>query len=135
MLNYLDGFPLRALETGLDASSLRQKILADNIANVDTPGFKRSDVNFPEVMATVWEGQPVQALPLKLTSVKHLPGVQISQSPVVQDTSTILRNDGNNVDIEQEMTNVAKNGLYYEGLTTSLGMKLAQFRMVIKGDA
>ncbi|MDR3288277.1 MAG: flagellar basal body rod protein FlgB [Peptococcaceae bacterium] len=134
MFTWLDGFPLRSLETGLDASSLRQRVLADNIANVDTPGFKRSDVDFPTVMATTLRDSALPELPLKLTSWKHLPGAETPSGAVIKDTGTLLRNDGNNVDIEREMTNVAENGLYYDGLTASLSMKLAQFRTVIKGD-
>lgn len=53
MAGWLDGPMLTALEKGLDASSLRQKVLSDNVANVDTPNFKRSDVDFQTVLGSV----------------------------------------------------------------------------------
>ena len=135
MSNWLDTLTLRALESGLDAASLRQRVLTDNIANVDTPGFKRSDVDFPSVMAKAMRDHEVPPIPLKMTSEKHLPGVMFNPGLVVKDNSTTWRNDGNNVDIEREMANLAKNGLYYNSLVTSLDLKLAQLRTVIRGDA
>ena len=52
MSSWLDTKVLNILEGGLDGLSLRNKVLADNIANVDTPNFKKSDVNFEAVLQT-----------------------------------------------------------------------------------
>lgn len=107
MTGWLDNPLLTLLEKGLDASSLRQRVIANNVANVDTPGFKRSDVDFSAVLGEAL-GRTATPLPLKLTSEQHLPGIADSaQTGVVVDQSTTLRNDGNNVDIDKEMTNVA----------------------------
>lgn len=131
MPGWLDSPNLTALEKGLDASSLRQKVLADNVANVDTPNFKRSDVDFQAVLNSAL-GNNEASLPLKRTSPRHLPGVAEPASPaVVQDNSTTLRNDGNNVDIDREMANVAENGIYYNSLTQALSSQLGLLRMVI----
>lgn len=132
MAGWLDNPLLTLLEKGLDASSLRQKVLANNVANVDTPGFKRSDVDFSAVLGEAM-GERSAALPLKATSEKHLPGVtESAQSSVVTDNSTTLRNDGNNVDVDREMTNVAENGLYYNATTQVISSQLGLLRMVIQ---
>lgn len=132
MSGWLDSPNLKLLEKGLDASSLRQRVLADNIANVDTPGFKRSDVDFQKVLAGAMNDSS-QPLALKQTLPGHLPGVNdSSQNAVVKDANTSLRNDGNNVDIDQEMTNIAKNELYYNGLTRALSEKMGILRSVIE---
>ena len=132
MSGWLDNPVLGILEKGLDASSLRQKVLANNVANVDTPDFKRSDVNFEAVLGSAL-GEAGGTLPLKTTSPQHLPGVLSSQqNAVVTDQSTSMRNDGNNVDIDREMTNVAENGLYYNSVTRAISSQLGILRMVIQ---
>lgn len=134
MSGFLDSPVLTLLQNGLDASSLRQRVLANNIANVDTPGFKRSDVDFSRIFASAL-GQG-NDLSLKETSSQDLPGVLASsQTGVIQDQSTSLRNDGNNVDIDQEMADVANNGLYYDSLTQAISSQLGLLRMAIQGKS
>lgn len=131
MSGWLDGPVFSVLEKGLDASSLRQKVLTDNVANVDTPEFKRSDVNFQAVLGTVL-GEAAGTLPLRRTVPQHLAGLTGEGQAVVEDNATTLRNDGNNVDIDREMTNVAENGLYYNSVTRTLTSQLGYLRMVIQ---
>ncbi|HWQ62626.1 MAG TPA: flagellar basal body rod protein FlgB, partial [Negativicutes bacterium] len=101
------------LEQALGAAALRHKVIANNIANVNTPGFKKSDVVFEDKLAAAMTGKP---LPMARTHAGHLPGRQgdAFTPAVVTDTTTSLRTDGNNVDIDAEMANVAKNTLYYD---------------------
>ncbi|MHB8126801.1 MAG: flagellar basal body rod protein FlgB [Desulfitobacteriaceae bacterium] len=132
MSGWLDNPILTVLEKGLDASSLRQKVLADNVANVDTPGFKRSDVDFQAVLDTAL-GKSEPILQLKTTLPRHLTGIlDETQSAVVTDRSTSLRNDTNNVDIDREMTNVAENGLYFNAVTRAISSQVGLLRMVIQ---
>ena len=106
----------RLLERGLGASSLRQRVLAHNVANAMTPGFKRSRVEFEEQLAAAMaEGKSPDAV---------APKVEI-------ETDTIGRADGNNVDIELEMTRIAENQLYYAALTRQLSDQFSRLRMVI----
>ncbi len=132
MSGWLDTPVLTVLEKGLSASSLRQKVLADNVANVDTPGFKRSDVDFQSALnAALDRNGP--ALSLKATVPRHITnGIAGNHSIVQTDSGTSFRNDSNNVDIESEMVNVAKNGLYYNALTRTISSHLGMLRMVIK---
>lgn len=132
MSGWLSTPALTVLEKGLDASSLRQRVLVNNVANIDTPGFKRSDVDF-QVALDVALGKKSN-LSLKTTLHRHINGSAAdgNQSSVVTDQSTSIRNDSNNVDIDREMANVAENGLYYSGLTRAISSQLGLLRMVIK---
>jgi len=132
MSGWLDGPVLNVLQKGLEASSIRQQVLSNNVANVDTPNFKRSDVDFQAVLGAAI-GETSGALSMKQSSPKHISGVADGVgSGVVMDQSTSLRNDGNNVDVDKEMTNVAENGLYYNSLTSVISSQLGLLRMVIK---
>jgi flagellar basal-body rod protein FlgB len=132
MAGWLDGPILNVLQQGLSASNARQQVLANNVANVDTPNFKRSDVNFQAVFKKAL-GDPNGDLILRLTKPQHLSGIaEGSNSEIVTDQSTSLRLDGNNVDIDREMSNVAENGLYNSSLTRAISEQLGLLRLVIK---
>jgi len=132
MSGWLDGPVLNVLQKGLEASSLRQQVLSNNVANIDTPNFKRSDVDFQAVLGAAL-GKTSGALSLKLTLPQHIPSVaEGSGSGIVTDQTTSSRNDGNNVDVDSEMSNVAENGLYYNSLTSAISLQLSLLRMVIK---
>lgn len=133
MAGWLDSKVFTMLEGGLDASSLRQKALADNIANVDTPGFKRSDVDFDSVLQAALKNKDAGDITLKRTSSRHFPGTgMVSGNFVIQDNSTTFRNDGNNVDIDLEMTRLAENTLQYNALSSALTSQLGMLRQVIQ---
>lgn len=132
MSGWLDTPVINVLNKGLDASSQRQRVLSNNVANVDTPNFKRSDVDFQKVLGQAL-GEVGEDLPLKVTSPLHLQKPEAANfSGVVTDQSSTFRTDGNNVDIEREMTNVAENGLYYNSVTQAVSSQLGLLRMVIK---
>lgn len=102
---------------GMDAAALRQKIIANNVANANTPGFKRSFVTFEENVRDALAG--------KLPSSKRLqPKVQV-------DTSTSMREDGNNVDIDHEMVLMAANGIRYQALSQQLNDRFSMYRYII----
>jgi flagellar basal-body rod protein FlgB len=89
-----------ALEDAMRGSMMRQTLLNNNLANVDTPGYKRQDVNFQGTLRAAMEsGQPLD---------------QVTFKPVTDQQTT--RADGNGVDAGQESANVAENGLLYQEL-------------------
>jgi flagellar basal-body rod protein FlgB len=120
------------LEQALGAAALRHKVIANNIANVNTPGFKKSDVVFEEKLAEAMAGKKAT---MTRTHAKHLPGRQgdAFAPSVVTDTKTSLRTDGNNVDIDAEMANVAKNTIYYNAVAQQLGSYFANLKSAIRG--
>jgi len=131
------------LERGLDAAAARQRVLANNLANADTPGFKRSDVAFSgwleEALAEHRGGCDARMAaargPVELlrTHPRHTagPARQIGGPPEVVDGSTTMRNDGNNVDIDREMTYVAENLMWYQALAQAVGGRFSRLRLAI----
>ncbi|HHT69140.1 MAG TPA: flagellar basal body rod protein FlgB [Firmicutes bacterium] len=120
------------LGTGLSKASLRHNVISNNLANYNTPGFKRSDVTMDTRFSR--ELTRVQNPRLSRTNVRHLPGTSrkgTAPFSVVQDNSTTMRNDGNNVDPDREQVLLLENQLYYESLTDAVSRKLGQLRSVI----
>lgn len=108
------------LNRALDGSALRQKTIANNIANLNTPGYKSRSVDF--------EDQLKSALADPESSEDALDGFKPT---VTVDNSTDYRTDGNNVDVDSEMARLAENQLYYSAITTLLNKKLSILKSVI----
>jgi flagellar basal-body rod protein FlgB len=90
-----------ALEAAMRGSLERQTLLTNNLANVDTPGYQRQDLDFQGTLnAALDAGQSPD---------------QVSFQPVTDQQ--VVRADGNGVDAEKESANVAENGLLYQELT------------------
>jgi len=117
---------VRGLERALSAAARRHEALANNVANADTPGYKRQDVHFLGELRRAQE-----RLALTRSHPDHLGGAGGAVSArVVRDTTT-GRPDGNNVDIEFELASLAENGLWYQALLRQLGAKFSMWRTVI----
>lgn len=132
MTSWLDSKIFTMLEGGLDGLSLRNKVIADNIANVDTPNFKRSDVNFEKVLQAALKDKDSGNIQLRRTTAAHLPATTMNANFVVRDNSTSFRNDGNNVDIDMEMTKLAQNSIHYNALSTAFTSQINMIRQVIQ---
>lgn len=126
---FADGL-LDKISLGLDWAALRQRAIANNLANVDTPGYKREDVSFPEVLRQAEESE-APYLALAVTAPGHLVSDAQPTLMVYRDASTSYRNDGNNVDIDVETAELAKNALYYNALINQAALYLANLRLVI----
>lgn len=106
---------MRILERSLDAASLRQKVIANNIANVDTPNFKRSEVRFEEFLRLEMDERR-NRLALQRTDQRHIHNGISRGHPtprVTTDMTTSFNHNNNNVDIEYEMALLADNQLKY----------------------
>lgn len=121
------------LGRGLAAANLRQEVISNNIANVNTPNFKKSDVVFEELLAKEIGMDDSGRLPLVRTHDRHLPvGMTGGVKAVIQeDDTTTMRVDNNNVDIDIEMASLAKNQLYYNAMATELGGYVNKLKNVI----
>lgn len=121
------------LGRGLAAANLRQEVISNNIANVNTPNFKKSDVVFEELLAKEIGMDDSGRLPLVRTHDRHLPvGMTGGAKAVIQeDDTTTMRVDNNNVDIDIEMASLAKNQLYYNAMATELGGYVNKLKNVI----
>ena len=105
----------------ISATDLRQKVISQNLANVNTPHYQRLDVDFEQQLAR------------ELNSASAGAGVAAA-APVVQLTpGLIARADGNNVDIDHEIGQLNKNALLQQVYLQLLGTELNQMRMAIEG--
>jgi flagellar basal-body rod protein FlgB len=109
------------LGNAMDASMLRHEILADNIANIDTPGFKRSDVSFQRELQRALDNSP--HIELNRAARRHFetsPGrnPQKVHGRAYAEVDTWTRNDKNNVDPEVEMSHIAQNTMYFQAVAS-----------------
>ena len=127
------------LERSLDVESTRRRVIANNIANVDVPHFKRSEVNFESELSRVIEERERHSnrVPALLSEERHIPffvprDIDSVQPRVNLDYTTSMRNDGNNVDIEKETVDGAKNMMRYNAFVTSLNSNFRMLKIAIK---
>ena len=115
------------------AASLRHEVLSNNIANVNTPYFRRSHVRFEDLLKQELGLDDNPLMKVVRTHDRHMPiAFREKARPVIeQDATTNMRLDGNNVDIDIEMAEVAKNQLYYSALATALGGHISKLKSVI----
>ncbi|MEN6350756.1 MAG: flagellar basal body rod protein FlgB [Syntrophomonas sp.] len=125
------------LNKAMDVASDRDTVIADNIANVDTPNFKRRELIFEEKLKKVLDSQTNRGK-LNISNPRHIQigGVnswQDLQPEIIQMNDESYRNDENNVDIDVEMAKRTKNELYYDTLAQSMTQELRLLRLAITG--
>lgn len=100
------------MKMGLDATELRSRTIANNIANINTPNYKRRYVTFEESLKSEVSNAKIE---------------------VKVDKDSIVREDGNNVDLENEKVNQAAASLQYNALVSLTNTKLSMTKSVISG--
>jgi len=108
-----------ALERALSGAAERQQILANNLANANTPQFKRSDLDFHSTLAGALAAGDSTT---QLNSVTFAPQT---------DTTTSMQADGNNVDVDTEMSNLSANALDYQSLIAVASARLKMLQTAI----
>jgi flagellar basal-body rod protein FlgB len=111
---------ITGIEKAMQGSLLRQQVLANNIANANTPGFQRSDVDFQSALA--------QAFSSGTPTTSQLD--QISFSPQVSSTGA-MQVDGNTVDINTENADLSENTLDYQALESVMGTRMSILKTAI----
>lgn len=121
---------ITTLENGLKYAATKQKVIAQNISNVDTPNYKAKDVSFKSEFQTAWN-----SLSAKRTDYRHFEFKKGNNSNIVvtTDHSKSYNNNGNNVDIDKEMAELATNQIYYNALIDRISGKFQTLQSVIKG--
>ncbi|MCT2534516.1 flagellar basal body rod protein FlgB [Aquibacillus koreensis] len=129
----LFGGTISKLENSIDYATLKNQTIANNIANVDTANYKAKKVSFKNVL----NQQVDHTFQAKRTHPKHVSfdSTSLSKSPfrVVTDQSTSFNHNGNNVDIDKQMTELAENQIYYQALIDRINGKFNSLNTVIKG--
>lgn len=116
------------IKKGLDVGALRQKSISSNIANINTPNYKVNKVEFEEQLS-----KAISGIAMKKTHSQHfgLDNIKDVQAVVKKRETTMLNDNGNNVDIDLEMTELAANEIYYNVLIQQLNSRLGNLNYVI----
>jgi flagellar basal-body rod protein FlgB len=111
----------KILESILRATSLRQRVIASNIANTDTPGYRAKDVDFKSLVAR-------EGVKLLTTDPRHLKGTEgkAGAKVIVEDTPSW--GDGNNVELNIEMAKMIENALVHDTAITVMSTKIRMFK-------
>lgn len=103
----------------MDASDLRHRVISHNLANVNTPGYHRMDVDFEQALA------------------QHMreanPGSEMPQPTVFEEQGLQARTDGNNVDIDREIGELNRNAMLFQTYSQLLAVQLDQMRRATRG--
>jgi len=110
-----------ALEKAMSGASLRQDLIANNLANVNTPGYQRVDVDFHSALAAALDQGDTTS---QIDAVTFTP---------TQDTSGATRLDGSTVDVDREMAALSENSLDYQTLVATLRTRFMMLQNVING--
>lgn len=118
------------IKEGLNASNIRSKTIANNMANINTKNYKRFNVVFEENL----EKGTSSGLELKRTSDKHISNNDSGDDYITieKDNTTSMKNDGNNVDLDVEKVNQAANALKYNALITKINNEYNNLKTVMK---
>lgn len=120
---------VRVLDKAADASWLRNEAIGNNIANVNTPGYKRQDVAFESVLKSALGNSRYETTDAKVASIRSN---RLAPRVYTDYANYSYRLDGNNVDIDNENVMLAENQLKYQGLINSISQEFANLKAVMK---
>ncbi len=122
---------INLMDKAADASWMRENVITNNIANVDTPGYKRQDVDFMSVLERELGNSKYVSLDKKVRALNHDLG-GLSVSPYTDAVNYSYRLDRNNVDVDTEQAELASEQLRYELLTTAINEEFSRMKVVLK---
>lgn len=124
---------MKILEKSMDASWLRNEAISNNIANVNTPKFKKNVVKFESILAESLSSNSIEG---RLTHEKHLSVGAVNVDNIVptvtKDYTTKYRKDGNNVNIDVEMASMAKNTMRFYALKEMVSSNLQKIKLAVR---
>lgn len=120
---------IEIITRALAGSARRGELIANNLANVSTPGYKRQDIDFKTALKKEMGSSSVD---LKTTQNNHLAFSRQYNSVQNSENKRMSRNDENSVDIEVEMAELAKNSIYYNVMTNRAAGHFSNLNQVIQ---
>lgn len=120
---------INVLDKAMDASWLRNEAISNNIANADTPGYKRQDVNFETQLAKALHSSRYTSMDAKVHNLKLN---RLNPIPYTDYSGFSYRIDDNNVDPDTEGVYLAKNQIVYQGLELSVNQEFKNLQSVMK---
>ncbi|MFB4184729.1 flagellar basal body rod protein FlgB [Bacillus velezensis] len=120
---------IQNLENALGRADIKQKVLTNNIANIDTPNYKAKKVSFRNVL-----DQETSNLEAVKTDYRHVDFTGSGDDySIVSSSDTSYQQNGNNVDIDKEMTDLAENQINYQALVERMSGKFNSLKTVLTG--
>ena len=121
---------VNVLSSAADAAWTRNEVLNNNIANVDTPGFKRQDMVFETLLQNEIgrQGKTSSTLDKKVANVDYK---KLKPYVYTDHSQLSTRLDGNNVDIDVEEAELASNQLMYDGIIEGLNSEFERMKAVL----
>jgi len=117
------------IKKSMDASALRGKVIANNVANINTANYKKLGVSFEETL-----NDNLGTNTMITNNNKHMQaGSSSGEISVQRDESSSMKQNGNNVDIDLEMTNQAANTLMFNALVQQASSKISLTSYIIGG--
>ncbi len=125
------------LKRGLDVSVLRRNVIANNIANAETPNFKRSVLNFESALKRALDSEKVRPPRQFVSHSRHIPFYQpidyrTVRPRLVLDYLSTAKNNGNNVDIEEEGMLALENQLLYQTMAQAISSEFSRVNLVLR---
>jgi flagellar basal-body rod protein FlgB len=117
-------YTFKVLENCLDGAASRQNVIAHNVSNINTPGFKRILLDFEN-------NSLLNQLSLKTTQEKHIDIPSNVDYAYERDLSPGRSLDGNNVNLEEEMALMVKNDIYFNAALNQVNKKIAIKKYVL----
>ena len=136
------GFVPSVLKNALDGASLAHAAIANNLANVNTPGYERFDVAYKKALAAMEPTPPdPNQLTLAVTNPRmiqingEIPAQPFSVQATRVEDPTRMRVDGSNVDLDQEMALLTQNSAYQQTMSQFLTTEYTRIRSAIEERA
>ncbi len=120
---------INILDKAADASWTREALIANNIANADTPGYKRQDIDFQAALQNEISRYKYTNLDKKIS---HVDLSELNPEIYTDAANYSYRLDGNNVDIDTEQVELASEQIKYQALTTSITSEFQRLQTVLK---
>lgn len=120
---------VNVLQKAADASAVRNEVLSNNIANVDTPGYKRQDVDFETQLRRALRSTRFKSVDARVANINMM---ELKPRTYTDSAGYSYRLDGNNVDIDTESTEIAANQIKYNGLAASWNQEFANLKLVLR---
>lgn len=120
---------IQNLENALGRANIKQKVITNNIANIDTPNYKAKKVSFRNLL-----DQETSNLEAVKTDYRHVDFTGSGDDySIVSSSDTSYQQNGNNVDIDKEMTDLAENQINYQALVERMSGKFNSLKTVLTG--
>lgn len=115
----------KTLERQIHAANVRHGVIASNIANVDTPGFKARDVKFDKELETA-------TIELRKTSPSHMGNAEGASGENIAVDSRPSWGDGNNVELDVEVAKMTENAIFFQTAVTLLGTNIRMYKAALR---